>query len=158
MSIIALNVLRWLSPYATRPVLIPVQALQLAWGLNPVVHLVLEVELCVLCFFTNCNLISPWFAFCCCAKHNDQKQSGEGKGLFRLTLYGPSLREAEQKPGVRNWSRGYGGTVTIHLLSTVCSACFLILPGPSTQGWHCPLWTLPFTLIINLENILQTWQ
>ena len=110
-----------------------------------------------LVLFTNCNLISPLFAFCCCAKHHDQKQSGEGKGLFRLTRYGPSLREAGQEPGVRNWSREYGGTVTIHLLSTICSACFLILPKSSTQGWHCPLWTLPFTLIINLENILQTW-
>lgn len=64
--------------------------------------------------------------------NTDENKAKEGKGLFQLTGYSPSPREAKAATQVRHWSRGHRGhrgTPFTGLLSRACLACFISQPS-----------------------------
>lgn len=72
------------------------------------------------------NIVSV-LGFYCCVNGLDQKQLGEGKGLFNLTVHGweTSVRNSRQEPGAGNQAEAFEE----HGLGLrTCSACYFILP------------------------------
>ena len=76
-------------------------------------------------------------------KHHDQKQ------LEKKFLIQGSQAEAQAGTWGSSWCRCYGGALLTGLLLTLCSACFLIHPGPSAQGGTDHSGLGPPTLILN---------
>ena len=87
-------------------------------------------------------------------KHHNQEQLKKERVCSPHSLSSKALRvrtQAGQEPGGRSRCRGYGGMLLTGLLPMACSACFLIEPGPTAQGWHHPQWAGP-SLPINCQS------
>jgi len=79
-------------------------------------------------------------------KHHDQEASWGGKGLFSLHFHiavhhqrksGLELKQVrKQELKQRPWKGA-----AYWLAPLACSACFLIEPRTTTEGWHHPQWT-----------------
>jgi hypothetical protein len=96
-------------------------------------------------------------------KHYDQTTQGETGFSSSFTSRSQStIKGSRGKSSSRTgtWSRsrcrGHGGGLLSGLLPTACSACFLIAPRTTSQGWHHLHSELdPHKSIINQENAPQ---
>ena len=59
-----------------------------------------------------------------------------------LIILNNRRQELQQGPGIRNWSRDYGGTLITDLLFVAWTASFLLLDPPAPH-WHGTEWPGP---------------
>ena len=55
-------------------------------------------------------------------------------------IYSASWREDRAGTWRQKWCRGHGGVLLPGMTPMVCSACYVVVPGTTSLGWHCPQW------------------
>lgn len=97
-----------------------------------------------------------FFAFCCCDKHQDQRQLGEGRGL----LYTSNEQGITEDSQGRCLGGSWAATVEESLLHSLCWTSFLFQArtprwrvSSRSRAWSTGLWqALPFPYSLFLAN------